>query len=105
MRLLGHKQTKAVPAPQPAGQTVVHRRLEIHVEREWVSVAHEASSDADICSICGCANFIALSEAVDRLGDGIDGLRAAIETGQLHLKQTALGEIAVCAQSVQQKKS
>jgi hypothetical protein len=101
---MGDKRTEATLAPQRAAETVLHRRLEIHVEREWVSSANEASPSTDICPVCGCANFLALGEAVDLLGEGIEGLRTAIESGALHLMQTSQGEIAVCAQSVQQKK-
>lgn len=101
MRLLRHKRTE--PVPQQAAQTILHRQLEIHVEREWVTFAHEATPGANLCPVCGGGSFLALSEASDRLGNGIDGLRTAIESGTLHLKQTALGEIAVCERSVQQK--
>ena len=103
MRLLGHKRTAAELVPQPAAQTVLHRQLEIHVEREWVTVAQEATPGANVCPVCGGASFLALSEASDLLGNGLDGLRTAIESGALHLKQTAQGEIAVCARSVLQK--
>ncbi len=102
MRLLGRKRTE--PVPPQAAQTVLHRRLEIHVEREWVEVVHEATPGNDACPVCGGAGFLTLNETMNLLGGGLDGLRTAIESGALHLKQTALGEMAVCERSVQQKK-
>jgi len=103
MRLLKRNRTAAEPVSQEVAQIVLHRQLEIHVEREWSAVVHQTAQVTDVCPVCGGARFLALSEASDRLGNGIDGLRTAIASGTLHMKQTELGEIAVCERSVQQK--
>jgi hypothetical protein len=100
MRFLKRRQTEA----ELATQTVLHRRLEIHMEREWVCAAQDASRGKDACPVCGDTSVVALGEAVEILGCGLDGLQAAIESGALHLRQTEPGEIAVCARSVGQKR-
>jgi len=73
------------------------------VEREWVTVPQGTAPAVQACSVCGDERTLSLAEAGELLSGGLDQLRTAIESGELHLWRRSPSEIAVCRLSVERK--
>ena len=97
MKMIGGTQQQ-ISTPQP-GQTVVERRLEIRVQREWAQVPGTGEARHAACLVCGEVSFLTLTETASRLGGGLYGLCRAIEAGSVHLNRAIPGQIRVCAGS------
>jgi hypothetical protein len=95
-----------VSAGQAAGKvdqepTLIHRRVEITVEREVISVFHQSSSFAGLCVQCG-RDVLKLTPESAAAASGITPreIYRWIDEQKLHFDELPTGQVFVCSESL-----